>query len=113
MTRRGITWKPRRSRLLLVLGGVLVGAVVMSLMTDTRSTRERAEAWAADHAAVLPQTLEDLAAYPIEYQREILKALPNAEKSRLWRMQLRQLLSERPGHQPARAGRRQSRRERA
>jgi hypothetical protein len=96
MTVPRILRTPLRTRLLLGLGGALVGMLVFSLMTDGRSTRERAAAWAADHATVLPQTLEDLAAYPLDYQRAILKALPAEQKSQLWRTQLRQLLSDRP-----------------
>lgn len=52
----------------------------------------RAKEWTSAHAAALPSSLEELAAYPEVYRRAIIQALSPAEKSRLWQMQLSNVL---------------------
>ncbi len=83
-------------RLFSVLGVALAGAVTFALVADRSPIGVRAAAWAADHAAALPQTLEDLAAYPPVYRREIMKALPPETQSAMWRAQLRKFAADRP-----------------
>lgn len=65
-----------------------VGAVNLDQRTDT----ERAKAWTASHPNALPTSLAELAAYPEDYRTAIFKALPAADKSRLWREQLQTVL---------------------
>jgi hypothetical protein len=72
----------------LILAIFGVGAVNL----DHRTVRQRAAAWAQAHANALPSTLEDIAAYPAEYRQAIFEALPAAEKSRLWQIQLQHVL---------------------
>jgi len=72
--------------LVVVLAGV--GAVNL----DKRTERERAGAWANSHASALPKTLAQLAAYPEDYRKAIFKAMPAADKSRMWREQLQVVL---------------------
>jgi hypothetical protein len=86
----------RHVRLLIGVGIVLTGLFVFALVADRSPIGVRATAWAASHAASLPQTLEELAAYPPDYRREILKALPPEAKSALWRAQLRKFAADRP-----------------
>jgi hypothetical protein len=85
-----------RVRILVGLASVLVIMLGVTLIADRRPIGERATAWAASHASTLPSTLEELAGYPREYRREILKALPAATKSDLWRTQLRKFAADRP-----------------
>ncbi len=72
----------------LAVGTLGVGAVNL----DHRTTRQRADAWAAAHASSQPTTLEELAAYPADYRQAIFNALPPAEQSRLWHVQLQRVL---------------------
>jgi hypothetical protein len=72
----------------LILAIVGVGAVNL----DRRTVRQRANAWAQAHVNALPSTLEAIAAYPAEYRQAIFEALPVAEKSRLWHLQLQRVL---------------------
>jgi hypothetical protein len=83
-------------RLLLVLGIMLTGVTVFALTADRSPIGDRATAWAVGHSSSLPQTLEELAAYPPVYRREIVKALPPETKSALWRAQLRRFVADRP-----------------
>src|SRR6476619_4307432 len=76
--------------LVVVLAGV--GAVNL----DRRTERERAGAWANSHVSALPKSLAQLAAYPEDYRKAIFKAMPAADKSRLWREQLQIVLDREP-----------------
>lgn len=73
-----------------VLAMLGIGAVNL----DHRSVRQRADAWAAAHASTM--TLEQLAAYPAEYRQALFQALPAAEQSRLWHVQLQRVLDTEP-----------------
>jgi len=83
-------------RLLASLGVLAAGVLVFALVADRSPVGVRAAAWAATHTSSLPQTLDDLAAYPPDYRREIFKALPAETQSALWRTQLRQFAADRP-----------------
>ena len=72
--------------LVVVLAGI--GAVNL----DHRTERERAGVWAKSHASALPKSLAQLAAYPEDYRKAIFKAMPAADKSRMWREQLQVVL---------------------
>ena len=72
--------------LVVLLAGI--GAVNM----DQRTERARAAAWANSHASALPESLAQLAAYPEDYRKAIFKAMPAADKSRMWREQLQTVL---------------------
>jgi len=85
-----------RVRVFISLAIVSVGMAAYSLAADKRSVSDRATAWAANHTASLPSTLEELAAYPEAYRLQIFKALPAAEKSRLWRVQMQRFVADRP-----------------
>jgi hypothetical protein len=87
-------WKSVSSRHgRVVLSAVLLVAVGVAVLNiDRRTPRERATAWAASHRDRLPATLEALAAYPMDYQKAIVKAMPAADKSRLWRAHLQTML---------------------
>lgn len=74
----------------MVLGLLGIGAVNL----DHRTARQRAEAWAERHASAT--TLEELAGYPKEYRQAIFNALPAAEQSRLWHVQLQRVLDTEP-----------------
>lgn len=76
----------------MVLAVLGVGAVNL----DHRTTRQRGEAWAAAHASARPMSLEELAAYPADYRQAIFQALPAADQSRLWRVQLQRVLDTEP-----------------
>ncbi len=73
------------------LAVAVVAATVVTVMNlDHRTEKQRAEAWAARHAA--PASLEALAAYPAAYRQALFSALPPAEQSRLWREQFQIVL---------------------
>ncbi len=74
----------------MVLGALGIGAVNL----DQRTIRQRADAWATAHATTT--TLEELAGYPAEYRQAIFQALPAAEQSRLWHVQLQRVLDTEP-----------------
>lgn len=74
----------------MVLALLGIGAVNL----DQRTTRQRADAWAAGHASTI--TLEELAGYPKEYRQALFHALPAAEQSRLWHVQLQRVLDTEP-----------------
>jgi hypothetical protein len=59
---------------------------------DQRTERARAGDWANSHASALPKSLAQLAAYPEDYRKAIFKAMPAADKSRMWREQLQIVL---------------------
>ncbi len=67
---------------------VVLFAGIGAVNLDHRTERERAGAWADSHASALPKTLAQLAAYPDDYRKAIFKAMPAADKSRMWREQL-------------------------
>src|SRR6476469_2268255 len=71
---------------------VVVSAGIGAVNLDKRTERERAGAWANSHASALPRTLAQLAAYPEDYRKAIFKAMPAADKSRMWREQLQIVL---------------------
>ena len=75
-----------------VLALLGVGAVNL----DHRTPRDRAIAWAQSHEGALPSTLEELAAFPADYRQAIFAALPVTEQSRLWHVQLQQVLDTEP-----------------
>jgi hypothetical protein len=74
---------------LLLIGG----AVTLTATIDRRPEWQRAHDWVAAHQGVLPQTLEEYAAYPTDYQNEIRHALSPNDLSRLWREQLGMVLA--------------------
>lgn len=93
-------------RSLLAVASTRLGRVVLSLCfflaigigsvnLGGRTVYARADAWVAARAGALPNTLGELAAYPQAYREAIVKALPAAEKSRLWHEQLQGLLDTR------------------
>ena len=85
----------RRGRsVVAVMALALFGVGAVNL--DHRTTRQRADAWAAAHASASPATLEELAGYPAEYRQAIFSALPPAEQSRLWHVQLQRVLDTEP-----------------
>lgn len=49
-------------------------------------------AWVAQNADRLPRTYDEVSEYPVPYRRAIFNALPNEEKSELWRTHLQQQL---------------------
>jgi len=63
----------------------------------------RAEAWVGTHLQNLPNTLDELSAFPQIYRRRIFAKLPADVKSRLWRQQLSEYLQ----HQPSTAAKRE------
>lgn len=84
----------RRGRAVFALGFfAILGVGTVNL--DSRSVYARADAWAAARANNLPDTLGELAAYPKAYRDAIIKAMPAADKSRLWHEQLQGLLDTR------------------
>lgn len=78
--------------LAVILVAVLCAAVVGAANVDHRSTRERAQAWAAAHPPAEGVALAELAAYPSEYRDSLIAALPPAAQSRLWQEQLQGVL---------------------
>jgi len=78
----------------------VTGVTVMARM-DARPVTDRAKAWVASHRQVLPQTLEEYAAYPVEYQRAIFEAYTPQDKSRMWRTQLQLVLDHERNLSPA------------
>ena len=80
----------RRGVRALLVSLAITGAVVAAVNLDSRSERQRAEAWATRHTATA--TLASLAAYPVTYRQALFNALPAAEQSRLWREQLQTVL---------------------
>jgi len=75
-----------------VFSALAVGAVNL----DHRTVRQRADVWASAHVSAEPMTLEALAAYPADYRQAIFDALPAAEQSRLWQVQLQRVLDTEP-----------------
>lgn len=71
---------------------MVLAATVAAVNLDRRTEGERAKAWAESHASSLPTSLAALAAFPQDYRKAIVAALPAADKSRLWREQLQFLL---------------------
>jgi hypothetical protein len=65
-----------------------VHVMVVADTFDPRPTSALAEEWVRRNADNLPNTLEDLTAFPIVYRKQIFKALRPEDKSRLWREQL-------------------------
>lgn len=96
MTRPWMLPKSLRTR--FVVGGIVVlsSVVAVAATLDSRPAAARAVEWVARHAQDLPGTLDEYAAYPTEYRREIRRALSPEMHSRLWRAQLRGFLAERP-----------------
>jgi hypothetical protein len=89
--------KSLRTRFTLVFAVALASVAAIAAATfDSRPAEVRAAEWVARHLQALPATLNDYAAYPIEYRREIRKALSPETQSRLWRAQLRGFLVARP-----------------
>lgn len=64
-------------------------------VVDARPAHERASAWVEGRAGALPNTLGELAAFPLEYRKAIFTGLSSSDKARLWREQLAALLEER------------------
>jgi hypothetical protein len=54
-------------------------------------------AWVAANASVLPDTLEELSAYPVEYRKAIVGALSPEKKQILWQQQIRNYIATTPG----------------
>src|SRR5262245_17043656 len=81
----------RRGRSAVAVLAVLV-AGVGAVNLDHRTERERANAWVKSHPNALPKSLAELAAFPEDYRKAIFKALPAADKSRMWREQLQTVL---------------------
>jgi hypothetical protein len=54
--------------------------------------QSEAHAWVASHASDLPKTYEELSLFPLTYRRAIYAALPSANKSQLWRVQIERYL---------------------
>lgn len=81
----------RNGRSVVAVAVVLV-AGVGAVNLDHRTERERAGVWASTHASSLPKSLAQLAAYPEDYRKAIFRAMPAADKSRLWREQLQVVL---------------------
>jgi hypothetical protein len=81
---------------------VLVGALVLGVAeafietTDHRTPTERAEAWVVAHTRSLPSTLEEIAAFPLEYREAIREALPPGTRSELWKAQFQRFLDTAP-----------------
>jgi hypothetical protein len=71
---------------------VVLFAGIGAVNLDHRTERERAGAWADSHVSALPKTLAQLAAYPEDYRKAIFRAMPAADKSRMWREQLQTVL---------------------
>lgn len=72
--------------------GLFAAIAVGAVNLDGRTVYARADAWTAVRTNALPNTLSELAAYPKAYRDAIIKALPAAEESRLWREQLQGVL---------------------
>ena len=79
----------------VVAVGVLALLGVGAVNLDHRTLRQRADAWAKSHAGTTA-TLEELAAFPADYRQAMFDALPAAEKSRLWHVQLQRVLDTEP-----------------
>lgn len=75
---------------------VVLVAGIGAVNLDQRTERARAGAWANSHASALPKSLAQLAAYPEDYRKAIFKAMPAADKSRMWREQLQIVLDREP-----------------
>ena len=80
----------------VVAAMVVLLASIGAVNLDRRTERERADAWAESHASSLPTSLAALAAFPEDYRKAIFTVMPAAEKSRLWREQLRFVLDHEP-----------------
>jgi hypothetical protein len=82
-----------RTRVLVGTAILGVGAFALVANVDARSGPVRAKEWASLHHASLPQTLEEFAAYPADYQQAIRTEWAPEDQSRLWRTQLRFVLA--------------------
>jgi hypothetical protein len=71
---------------------VVLSAAIGAVNLDHRTERQRAGVWANSHVNALPKSLAQLAAYPEDYRKAIFKAMPAADKSRMWREQLQAVL---------------------
>lgn len=59
--------------------------VLLRIVFSSPVTRSSADDWAIAHAQELPQTIVDVKAFPYEYRRAILLALPTETRAALWR----------------------------
>ena len=86
-----------RKRLRLVVATLTVCLTVPSIIAiaavDTRPTTAKAEAWAESNAKNLPNTLAQIAAYPVEYQKAALRLMTPEERSSLWRARIAQIVA--------------------
>lgn len=88
----------RASCYAVILVALVFGAAEVFITgPDNASAVSRADAWVSLHAAALPTTLEEIAAYPQEYREAIRKALTPKQRSHLWREQLQGFLDTEPG----------------
>jgi hypothetical protein len=69
--------------------------LVVPVLVDDRLPCERAKAWVAEHAGLLPTTLDELSKFPAEYRRAIFAASPPAIKSALYREQYQRFAADR------------------
>jgi len=89
---------------LYVVGCLLIMITALILVPEITSNDPvcvRAEYWVQDHDGNLPRTLDRIAAFPPQYIRSILSALPAEERCAIWREHLSRVLIRHPEFTPA------------